>query len=200
MEAAPSVDNDRRAPSSRKRRKPASSSSSSSSASSSTLRWRTESEQKMYSSKLVDALRHVRRRASSPPSLTCTRIVRDAADRALAFGARGRTRWSRAILLSSRRNLKLKVSRRKPKPPSVLPSVPVLAKKTAETVVPLLERKAKVLGRLVPGCRKLSFPALLDETSDYIAALQMQVRAMSALAEILSSSSTVLPSSSSDQG
>ncbi|KAK8588897.1 hypothetical protein V6N12_023309 [Hibiscus sabdariffa] len=48
--------------------------------------------------------------------------------------------------------------------------------------VPAVQRKVKVLGRLVPGCRKEPLPVILEEATDYIAALQMQVRAMSALA------------------
>ncbi|CAA6662212.1 unnamed protein product [Spirodela intermedia] len=61
-------------------------------------------------------------------------------------------------------------------------------------------RKVKVLARLVPGCRKLPIPLLLEEASDYIAALEMQIRAMNTLAKVLSSvgssgagSSTSLP-------
>lgn len=49
-----------------------------------------------------------------------------------------------------------------------------------------VEAKARVLGRLVPGCRKLPLPLILDEVSDYIAALGVQVRAMSVLAGVLS--------------
>jgi hypothetical protein len=52
--------------------------------------------------------------------------------------------------------------------------------------LPAVQRKVRVLGRLVPGCRKQPLPVILDEATDYIAALEMQVRAMSALADRLS--------------
>ncbi|XP_026656852.1 transcription factor bHLH148-like [Phoenix dactylifera] len=147
-------------------------------------KWRTESEQKLYSSKLLEALRRVRRGAPAEPPRS--RAVREAADRALAMAARGRTRWSRAIL--STRTLKLKSRKRRPAGPARLknPLADAAGKKTS----PVLQWKARVLGRLIPGCRKLSFLTLLEEASDYIAALEMQVRAMSALTEILSSSSS----------
>ncbi|XP_039811741.1 transcription factor bHLH147-like [Panicum virgatum] len=85
---------------------------------------------------------------------------------------RGRTHWSRAILASRRRRLHATHRARLCAPASQKPasrhdSSAVAAKGTATT--PPLARKAKVLGRLVPGCRKLSFPTLLAETMDFIA-------------------------------
>ncbi|KAJ0979953.1 hypothetical protein J5N97_015427 [Dioscorea zingiberensis] len=154
----------------------------------SSSQWRTDTEQKIYSSKLLEALRRLRRAESPAPPKS--RAVREAADRALAVAARGRTRWSRAILSS--RAILLKARKRRAREP-------VRSKRTgsagccpgsvmnnnSSNKTPALQRKARVLGRLVPGCRKLSFPNLLEEASDYIAALEMQVRAMSALTQIL---------------
>ncbi|CAK9187323.1 unnamed protein product [Ilex paraguariensis] len=109
-------------------------------------RWKSIAEQQIYSTKLIDGLRQVRRSFNSTaiPPVT-TRLIRETADRVLAVAAKARTRWSRAILTSR------------------------------------LRRKVKVLRRLVPGCRKLSFPNLLEETTDYIAALEMQVQALTGL-------------------
>lgn len=152
-------------------------------------KWQTRREHEIYSSKLFEALRLVR--AGSPASSTTTparsRLVREAADRALALGL---LRHPRVPLPSS--------PGCPPPSPSRHPSAagtsaaPGKASKT-----PALARKAKVLGRLVPGCHKLPFPALLSEASDYIAALEMQVRAMTALAEVLSSVSSSASASAS---
>lgn len=151
-------------------------------------KWRTVSEQKLYSSKLVEALRRVRSAAPADPPRS--RAVREAADRVLAVAARGRTRWSRAILSS--RAFKLKPRKRRSAGPArrkkPLAGAPEMKRS------PVLQRKARVLGRLVPGCRNLSFSTLLDETSDYIPALEMQVRVMSVLAEMLSSGAGTPPS------
>ncbi|CAM0872917.1 unnamed protein product [Alopecurus aequalis] len=155
-------------------------------------KWRTRREHEIYSSKLFEALRLVR--CGSSPSTAPARglAVREAADRALAVAARGRSRWSRAILASRRRRLQAahRARLRGPAcPASRHPSAAVAAASPAGKA-PALAKKAKVLGRLVPGCHKLPFPALLTEASDYIKALEMQVRAMTALAEVLASVSS----------
>lgn len=74
---------------------------------------------------------------------------------------------------------------------------PAARRASGAALAPPLASKAKVLGRLVPGCRKLAFPALLAEASDYIAALEMQVRAMAALAQALQSVAPAPPPPSS---
>ncbi|XP_047087044.1 transcription factor bHLH148-like [Lolium rigidum] len=163
-------------------------------------KWRTRREHEIYSSKLFEALRLVRggSTAASPSTAPARgRAVREAADRALAVAARGRTRWSRAILASRRRRLQAahRARLRAPACPSRHPSAAASA--SAPGKAPALARKAKVLGRLVPGCQKLPFPALLSEASDYIKALEMQVRAMTALAEVLASVSSSGPASAS---
>ncbi|KAE8702677.1 Detected protein of unknown function [Hibiscus syriacus] len=135
-------------------------------------RWRTQRDQHIYSSKLIQALR--RSRSTSAP-----KEIHDTADRVLSVLARGTTRWSRAILtarkMSKHKKAKVVANTRLKKP----------AINREKRKTPLVQKKLKVLGRLVPGCRKLSFTNLLEETSDYIAALEMQVRAMTAITEFL---------------
>ncbi|KAI3892222.1 hypothetical protein MKX03_026884 [Papaver bracteatum] len=183
-----------------------------------TPRWRSSNEHQIYSSKLIEALRHVRRnnndsndnsssssntdQSSNPnttPSLSTAkngRAIREAADKALAVAAKGRTRWSRAILTNS---LQLKFKKKKPKVVtcrSQKRSFDVYQLKDKKKLQPL-QRKVKVLGRIVPGCKKLSFPVLLEETTDYIAALEMQVRTMTALTQLLSLAGSSSSSSAS---
>ncbi|XP_022722377.1 transcription factor bHLH148-like [Durio zibethinus] len=158
-------------------------------------RWKSETQQQIYSSKLLQALSQVS--LNSPASAPRGgRAVRDAADRALAVAAKGRTRWSRAILTS---RLKLKFRKQK-RPRGSTASVASItgsswSKKPRFSVsklkpksLPAVQRKVKVLGRLVPGCRKQPLPVILEEATDYIGALEMQIRAMSALADLLSGS------------
>jgi hypothetical protein len=178
-------------------------------------RWRSEKQQQIYSSKLLQALNQVR--STSPAqnqaqSRRAGKVVREAADTALAAAARGRTLWSRAILtnrlkLKFRKQTNRRMQRLKKSPPdavvtgsssgsrSTTKRVSVLRLKRKN--LPAVHRKVRVLGRLVPGCRKQPFPVILEEATDYIAALEMQVRAMSRLAELLSGSSTTEGGSSS---
>ncbi|RRT44441.1 hypothetical protein B296_00040387 [Ensete ventricosum] len=151
-------------------------------------KWRTQGEQRTYSSKLIEALRRVRRSSAAGAAAAThharSRAVREAADRALAAAARGRTRWSRAILSGRTLKRRIRPGCFRPKPVGSSAAAALRGKPAT------LEKKARVLGRLVPGCRKLSLPTLLEEVSDYIAALEMQVRAMSAIADALSAASS----------
>ncbi|KAM0962539.1 hypothetical protein ACFX13_022071 [Malus domestica] len=170
-------------------------------------KWKSEAQQHLYSSKLLHALTQVSIN-SAPDSSTAAanssassstprrgRAVREAADRVLAVAAKGKTRWSRAIL-TSRLKIKFRQHKRqrsaaasgsgstRPKKPKF--SVHRLKGKG----LPAVQKKVRVLGRLVPGCRKQPLPVILDEATDYIAALEMQVRAMSRLTQLLSGSTS----------
>ncbi|KAM0842768.1 hypothetical protein ACQ4PT_058148 [Festuca glaucescens] len=158
-------------------------------------KWRSGTQERIYGRRLLDALRATRSGAPQPQP----RAVKEAADSALALTARGQSRWSRAILLAGaascrRRRVLVKAGgkiRRHPRPQARASAEAAKAAAAASASEPpmLKERKVKdrlrVLGRLVPGCRKLQAPDLLEETADYVAALEMQVKAMRALADAL---------------
>ncbi|ESQ49382.1 hypothetical protein EUTSA_v10021468mg [Eutrema salsugineum] len=168
-------------------------------------RWRSEKQQRIYSAKLIQALQQVRHSSSSAATSSPTaqkrgKAVREAADRVLAVSARGRTRWSRAILAN---RIKLKFRKQKRPRPTAIPAMTTVittgssgrSRKRRVSVVrlnkkslPAVTGKVRVLGRLVPGCGKESVPVILEEATDYIQALEMQVRAMKSLAELLSGS------------
>ncbi|XP_065863846.1 transcription factor bHLH148-like [Euphorbia lathyris] len=161
-------------------------------------KWKTEAQEQIYSSKLIQALSQVRLTSPTPSPPRQGRAVREAADRALAVAAKGRTRWSRAIL-TSRIKLKFRKQHKRQRVAAATvagtgssrskkPRVSVFRLKKKS--LPAVQRKVRVLGRLVPGCRKQPLPVILEEATDYIAALEMQVRAMSALAELLSGTSS----------
>ncbi|XP_010671759.2 transcription factor bHLH147 [Beta vulgaris subsp. vulgaris] len=159
--------------------------------------WKSEKTQQIYSSNLLQALQQVRISPSSPsPSPAAprpSRAVREAADKALAVAARGRTRWSRAILMSRFRlqYLHKKLHKRQRvsatgvnrSPPQ---RKPILKLKSKGNSLPAVQRKVKTLGRLVPGCRKEGLPVILEEATDYIPALEMQIRAMRGILSLLS--------------
>ncbi|KAL3626618.1 hypothetical protein CASFOL_030167 [Castilleja foliolosa] len=159
------------------------------------IQWKSDAQQQIYSSKLLRALQQVRLSGGAPASAPGR--VHEAANRVLAATAKGRSRWSQAILTS---RLKLKfmkknnIVKRQRKVMTVITTGNSRAPRKSKVNVlrlkskglPAVQRKAAVLSRLIPGCRKQPFPVVLEEATDYIAALEMQVRAMSALAELLS--------------
>ncbi|KAI3469268.1 hypothetical protein Pfo_025931 [Paulownia fortunei] len=179
----------------------------------SAIQWKSDAQQQIYSSKLLHALQQVRLSSgSSGAQASAPKRVHEAAYRVLAATAKGRSRWSRAILTN---RLKLKfmkknnIIKRQRKVMSIISTGNNRVQKKSKVSVlrlkskclPAFQRKASVLSRLVPGCRKQPLPVVLEEATDYIAALEMQVRAMSALAERLSvagsssSGSAMAPSS-----
>lgn len=166
------------------------------------ITWKSEAQQEVYSSRLIQALRQVRISSGDGGNgggnggggvvYRRGRSVREAADRVLAVTAKGRTRWSRAIL-TNKLKIKFMKNIRRQRGTVVTatgnsrlkkPRVSILRLKTKS--LPAVQRKTRVLGRLVPGCRKQSLPVVLEEATDYIAALEMQVKAMAALANLLS--------------
>ncbi|KAG6757908.1 hypothetical protein POTOM_038237 [Populus tomentosa] len=173
-------------------------------------KWKTEAQQQVYSSKLIQALSQVNLNPSTSSAPRQGRAVREVADRALAFAAKGKTRWSRAILTS---RIKLKFRKQQHKrqrlasssssPGSTTGSSSRSSRKHKVSVLrlkakglPAVQRKVRVLGRLVPGCRKQPLPVILEEATDYIAALEMQVKTMTAIAELLSRSTSEASSTS----
>ncbi|PKU67954.1 Transcription factor bHLH147 [Dendrobium catenatum] len=158
-------------------------------------KWRSGAQQRIYGRRLLEALRATR---GTPPA--GPRAIKDAADSALALTARGQTRWSRSLLFGRCRRRKVllksggKIRRRRPPRPTrkfvseagIEPQPPVLKGKKVRD-------RLRVLSRLVPGCRKLSAPILLEETADYVAALEMQVKTMRALADALSAAALSSP-------
>ncbi|XP_065622807.1 transcription factor bHLH148-like [Quercus suber] len=168
---------------------------------------KSEAQQQIYSSKLPQTLSQVH---VSPPPLSATatatqrdRAVREAVDRVLAMATKGKRRWSYAFLTNWRRRKFQKKHRKQQRVVSATGTsrspkkhkVSVLRLKGKSLLA--VKSKMRVLSRVVPGCRKLSLPVILEEATDYIAALEMQVRAMTTLANLLSGSSSSSASSSS---
>lgn len=173
------------------------------------VQWKSDAQHQIYTSKLLQALSQVRQNNnSSSPQKSASRRVHEAADRVLAATAKGRSRWSRAMLVS---RLKLKFMKKNnitKRQQSVMTAITTgnssrLLKKSKVSILrlkskslPAFQRKTRILGRLVPGCRKQPLQVVLEEATDYIPALEMQVRVMIALAELLSVSGSSSSSSS----
>ncbi|MED6158185.1 hypothetical protein PIB30_030468 [Stylosanthes scabra] len=157
-------------------------------------KWKSQTQQNLYSTKLRQAL------AGSTLS-SGGKSVRETADRVLATAARGRSRWSRAILTN---RLKLSFMKKKKTAKKRVAAAEAGSRRRRSRLnvvrlkvktVPAVQKKVRLLGRLVPGCRKEPLPVILEEAIDYIPALEMQVRAMTALANLLLANSSSSSSS-----
>ncbi|KAG2306053.1 hypothetical protein Bca52824_025801 [Brassica carinata] len=164
--------------------------SPSSSPSPSLEKWRSEKQQQIYSTKLVHALRELRISQPSPNPRSNGRAVREVADRALAPSI-----LSKAVKLKFRKHKRQRITNPAALTPPLIATGSLRSKKQRGTTVtrikakglPAVQRKVKVLSRLVPGCRKQTLPVVLEETTDYIAAMEMQIRAMTALLSAVTS-------------
>eukprot|EP00268_Persea_americana_P062350 TRINITY_DN79895_c0_g1_i1.p1 TRINITY_DN79895_c0_g1~~TRINITY_DN79895_c0_g1_i1.p1 ORF type:complete len:240 (+),score=30.61 TRINITY_DN79895_c0_g1_i1:104-721(+) len=174
-------------------------------------KWRTMTQERIYGQRLLDAIKSTKD-APQPSKLAPSRAIKEAADSALALTAKGQTRWSRAILSRRRLNRKLSIKavakiRRRSGTRFGNKSDPIRTqlqlqlqkqkRKEEEEGGEKVGERLRVLSRLVPGGKKLSTPTLLEEAADYVAALQLQVKAMRKLADLLSATSISSSSSSS---
>ncbi|OIV95942.1 hypothetical protein TanjilG_27046 [Lupinus angustifolius] len=155
-------------------------------------KWKSQKQQQLYSSKLRQALTRLNLAGNHRG-----KQVREAADTVLAVTANGKSRWSRAIL---KNRLKLKFRKQHKRKRVVISSSTGSNRSRKQTrfsvvrlkgkTVPVFQSKVKILSRLVPGCRKEPLPVILEEAIDYIPALEMQIRAMTALSQLLFGSSS----------
>ncbi|WOL04723.1 transcription factor bHLH147-like [Canna indica] len=142
-------------------------------------KWRTAEQDRVFCRRLLDALRAAA--SCGPPT------VKEAADSALAITARGESRWSQVVLLGRhhrRKLLRLKANGQ----------IRRGCRRMRPAVAAVGGRKVgdrlRLLRRLVSGCRKLSVRSVLEDAADYVAALEMQVKAMRALADALAAAAT----------
>ncbi|WOL06972.1 hypothetical protein Cni_G15707 [Canna indica] len=145
-------------------------------------KWRTAEQDRNFRCRLLDALRAA---ASGGP-----RARKEAADSALAITARGESRWSRAVLLDRHRRRKLLCLK-------AGGQIRRGRRRTRSAVAAVGGRKVgdrlRLLRRLVPGCRNLLAGSVLEEAADYVAALEMQVKAMRALVDVLAAAASAEP-------
>ncbi|XP_020598684.1 transcription factor bHLH147-like isoform X2 [Phalaenopsis equestris] len=162
-------------------------------------KWRSGAQQQIYGRRLLEALRATRGGGAGGTPPAGPQAFKDAAYSALALTARGQSRWSRSLLFGRcrRRELLLKAGGkvRRRRPPRPLRKI--MAGAALEPPPALKGKKVRdrlrLLSKLIPGCRKLSTPILLEETADYVAALEMQVKTMRALTDALSAAALSSP-------
>lgn len=209
--AAAGADRSREAKTRRRKKKAQAQAQAQSKARSLSSKWKSQAQQQIFSSNLLRALAQSRRGGVGGggggvggSGSSGGRAVREAADRALAASAKGRTRWSRAILAG---RIRISKFRKRKRPAAAVAAAAAAAGRSRKPRVsvsrlrgkgmPAVQRKVRFLGRLVPGCRREPLPVILEEATDYIEALEMQVRAMSELARLLSGGASVGAGSSS---